>query len=168
IYEGWDEYYYELSAGWGQSVRYVTSTNGIDWTVVNQPALIGAHSASVIKEGNTYQMWQHPGVDPIFYSGSLALRQRTSSAGGSGWGNWQTDGTVVTVDGNNEIIGVSRVRRLTNGVYQLFYSDGDYINLATSTNGISFTTQISKLINLTHTLPITSIYTHLGKDVAFD
>jgi hypothetical protein len=160
-YEGWDEYYYESSVGWGLATRYVTSTNGINWTIVNQPALIGTMFVNVIKEGSTYRMWQSPAADTSFYNGSWALRHRTSSAPGSGWGDWQTDGTIVELDGSN-IQGMpyipSQVRRLTDGTYQLFYLDGPDINLATSTNGISFTTQISNLLNLTQTLAITNFY----------
>jgi hypothetical protein len=167
-YEGWDEYYYEWSAGWGYALRYITSTNGITWNIVNQPALIGTNFESVIKEGSTYRMWQNPSADASFYSGNWALRHRTSSAPGNGWGDWQTDATLIQVDGSN-IQGTynapSRVRQLKDGTYQLFYLDGADINLATSTNGITFTTQISNLLNLTQTLAITNYYDLLDFDV---
>jgi hypothetical protein len=160
-YEGWDEYYYEWSAGWGRAIRYVTSTNGINWNVVNQPALIGATSPSMIKQGSTYRMWQSPSADPGFHNGDWSLRYRTSSNPGSGWGDWLTGGTIVKLDGINitpTFDSPSRVRQLADGSYQLFYQNGAHISLATSNNGISFTTQISNLLTLTQTLPPTYSY----------
>jgi hypothetical protein len=160
IYQGWEEYYYEQSAGWGLATRYVTSTDGINWIVVNQPALIGSRFISVVKEGSTYKMWQTPDASPSIYNGSWALRHRTSNNAGTGWGDWQSGATFVTVDGHNimdTVPAANRVRRLTDGTYQLFYQEGSYIKSATSTNGITFTTQISNLINISQTLPITAL-----------
>ncbi|MCL4299362.1 MAG: DUF11 domain-containing protein [Anaerolineae bacterium] len=159
-YEGWEEYLYEVSAGWGQAIRYVTSTNGISWTVVNQPALVGSALVSVVNDKSMYEMWIRPDADSSFYNGSRALRYRTSSTPGSGWGNWQTGGIIVKViDGTNikEVDQRNRVRRFSDGTYELFYREGSYIKLATGTNGITFTTQISNLLDISQTLPITSL-----------
>ena len=146
-YEGWEQYYYEWTSGWGESVRYVTSNDGINWTVVNQPALIGARYQSVIKDGNTYKMWVRPDGD-FQYTGTTSLRYRTSTNGGAGWGHWQTGGALVTVDGNKEVSSQNRVRQLSDNTYQLFYREHPYIHMATSTDGIAFTTQITELLNL--------------------
>lgn len=156
LYEGWDEYYYEWSVGWGYAVRYITSTNGITWTVANEPALIGTENSTVIKEGNIYRMWADPHGDNS-YKGSRSLRYRTSINGGTGWGDWQTGGMLVSLDGQETGNGFSRVRRLADGTHQLFYFQNNSIHLATSTNGITFTTQISNFLNLTQILPITNV-----------
>ena len=123
IYEGWQQYYYESSIGWGHAHRYVTSTNGIAWTVVNQPALIGSVWANVIDVENTYHMWSTVSFDSSMSSDPKPVRYRTSSSGGSGWGNWQTGGEVVTVDGQMLDNHMVFVRRLANDTYQLFYND---------------------------------------------
>lgn len=161
IYEGWEEYFYEESVGWGQAIRYVASTNGISWTIVNQPTLVGSRFVSTVKDKSMYEMWGNPDADSSLYNGSWALRYRTSSTPGSGWGDWQTGGTIVKViDGTNikEVDQKNRIRQLPDGTYQLFYREGSYIKLATGTNGITFTTQISNLLDISQTLPITSLY----------
>ncbi|MGB0383675.1 MAG: FG-GAP-like repeat-containing protein [Ardenticatenaceae bacterium] len=144
-YEGWEEYYYEWSSGWGFAVRYVTSVDGISWTVVNQPALTGGRYASVAKDSNTYRMWVEPDGDSN-YTNSRSLRYRTSSAGGSGWGNWLTGGTLVQVDGE-EVMYQNHVRQLSDSSYELFYLHGSQINVATSSDGINFTTQTIGLVD---------------------
>jgi hypothetical protein len=157
LYEGWEEYYYEWSAGWGMAVRYITSTNGLTWTVNNQPALIGAWSTSVAKTGSTYHMWENPHADRDYYSGSWSLLHRTSINGGTGWGNWQTGGTTVKVDGTKEVMSPNRIRQSVDGTYQLFYIEGSSINLATSTDGINFATQVTNLLDVLEVLPISRI-----------
>lgn len=151
-YEAWEQYYYEWSSGWAQSIRYMTSNDGLNWTVVTEPALIGAVFHSVIKDGNTYHMWVNPHGDS-HYTGTRSLRYRTSTNGGSGWGHWQTGGTLVQVDGNNEVTSLNRVRQLPDRTYQLFYFDGSKINVATSTDAINFTTQIVGLLDINEVLP---------------
>lgn len=155
LYEAWEEYFYEWSWGWGISLRYITSTNGITWTIVNQPALVGIESHSTLKVGNTYHLWGLLHGDSS-YPGNRSLRHRTSANGGTGWGDWQTGGTLVQVDGNKEI-GSSQVRRLTNGTYQLFYQEGTQIKLATGTDGTNFTTQNANFIDILNVLPITNL-----------
>lgn len=160
LYEGWDEYYYEWSAGWGLATRYVTSTNGISWTVVNQPALIGSHFINVVKEGSTYKMWQNPAADTRYYNDNWSLRYRNSNTPGSGWGDWLNGATLITVDGAtimNTGALPNRIRRLADGTYQLLYLDRAHIHLATSTNGLTFATQVSNLLSISQTLPITNI-----------
>lgn len=152
-YEAWEQYYYEYSSGWSESIRYVTSNDGINWAIVNQPALIGAKRQSVIKHGNTYRMWANPDGD-YQYTGSQSLRYRTSANGGTGWGNWQSGGTLVTLDGSKEVRGPNRVRRLPDNTYQLFYMEYPYISLATSSDGISFTTQTANMLNIQEVLPL--------------
>jgi hypothetical protein len=57
------------------------------------------------------------------------------------------------VDGTKEVVSETRVRQLTNGTYQLFYLDGSYIKVATSSDGSNFTTQITNLLNIVDVLP---------------
>lgn len=152
-YQGWEQYYYELSSGWGDAIRYVTSNDGINWTVVNQPAHIGVISANVIRDGDTYHIWANPYGDTR-YSGTRSMRYRTSTNPGGNWGHWQTGGALVILDSTQEIdTQTSRVRQLTDGTYQLFYWAGNQINVATSIDGINFTTQRENLIDLSQVLP---------------
>lgn len=155
IYEAWEQYYYESSVGWAHAHRYVTSTNGITWTVVNQPALIGSLWANVIKVEDTYHMWATTDVDPGLSSVPRILRHRTSSSGGTGWGDWQTGGDLVTVDGQALELSPTRLRRLADGTYQLFYHAyrDSQINLATSNDGIQFTTVVTNFLNIQDVLP---------------
>jgi hypothetical protein len=156
LYTGWEQYYYEWSQGWGLALRYVTSPDGLTWTVVNQPALIGTWGQSVTKVGSTYHMWQTPHADSG-YTGSRSLRYRTSTGPGTGWGHWQTGGTLVTVDGGQEVMRPSRVRRLADGTYQLFYFEGPHLNVAVSSDGVSFTTQVAHLLDITQVLPVAGV-----------
>lgn len=157
VYEGWEQYYYELTYGWGYANRYVTSTNGITWTVVNQPALLGSANANVIKVDDTYHMWADVYFDPAYSDHPRPLRYRTSSNGGTGWGDWETGGEAVTIDG--EVLEPGPypfVRRLADGTYQLFYYVKQTladIHLATSSDGIHFTTVISNLLNVQEVIP---------------
>ncbi len=156
IYEGWEEYFYEWSMGWAFAVRYITSTNGITWTAVNQPSLVGARWPEVIREGNTYHMWTRTDVDASHPEVPKALRYRSSTDGGSGWGHWLTGGYPVTVDGGalEELKAVSRVRQSSDGnTFQLFYVNEDRIDMATSTNGITFTAQVTNVVDLALVLP---------------
>jgi hypothetical protein len=146
LYEGWERYFYNVISGWwAQNTRYVTSTNGITWTVVNQAPMETANLPSLVKEGNTYHIWANPDVDSR-YDPDKNFRYRTSSNGGSGWGNWKTGGTIINIDGSPWGLTPSRVRQGANGTYQLFYQSTSGINLATSTDGINFTTQITYLL----------------------
>jgi hypothetical protein len=164
LYEGWEEYYYEWTSGWALSIRYVTSADGLTWSVVNQPALIGAWSTSVAKVGSTYHMWETPHADSN-YTGSRSLRYRTSTSGGTGWGHWQTGGTPVLVDGTEEVLRPNRVRRLADGTYQLFYIDGSRLSLATSVDGVNFTTQVAQILDVFQVLPISAIDEWVDFDV---
>lgn len=163
IYEGWQQYYYESSIGWGHAHRYVTSTNGITWTVVNHPALIGSLRANVIKVDDTYHMWATTSFDSSMSSDPKHLRHRTSSSGGTGWGNWQTGGDLVTVDGQPLILNWTFVRRLPDNTYQLFYhANGDSeIHLAASSDGIQFTTVVTGLLNAEEVIPPGNTFSHL-------
>jgi hypothetical protein len=148
LYEGWEQYYYTVvSGGWAANVRYVTSTNGITWTVVNQSPMETAEHPSLIKEGGIYHIWANPDVDSA-YDPDKNLRYRTSSSGGSAWGHWKTGGTVINIDGSPWGQPPTRVRQGANGTYQLFYQTTSGINLATSTDGITFTTQVTDLVKL--------------------
>jgi hypothetical protein len=171
IYEGWEQYYYEWSYGWGHAHRYVTSTNGITWTVVNQPTLIGSVWANVIKVDDTYHMWAGVHFDPNYSDHPQPLRYRTSSSGGTGWGNWETGGETVTIDGEVlERRPYPLVRRLADGTYQLFYhiSALPEIHLATSSDGVHFTTVISSLVNAEEVLPPSSAFQYLREFVVVD
>jgi hypothetical protein len=151
LYEGWEQYFYNVISGWwAQNTRYVTSTNGITWTVVNQAPMETANYLSLIKEGGIYRIWANPDVDSR-YDPDKDLRYRTSTSGGSGWGHWKTGGTIINIDGGPWGLVPSRVRQEANGTYQLFYesTSASGINLATSLDGINFTTQITDLIKFT-------------------
>ncbi|MBN1979630.1 MAG: hypothetical protein JW918_19720 [Anaerolineae bacterium] len=163
IYEGWQQYYYESSIGWGHAHRYVTSTNGITWTVVNQPALIGSLRANVIKVEDTYNMWATTSFDSSMSSDPKPLRHRTSSSGGTGWGDWQTGGDLVSVDGQPLIYNWTFVRRLPDGTYQLFYhaNEDPEIHLAASGNGVQFTTVVTGLLNAEEVIPPGNTFNHL-------
>ncbi len=155
LYQGWHNYYYNVVSGmWVRGIRYITSTSGITWTVVNQTVLVSGARFSVLKDAANYEMWVQPHGDGG-YTGSRSLRYRTSSAPDSGWGHWQTGGTVVTVDGG-EITGGTRVRKKADGTYQLFYridNTSDQIHSATSANGFTFTREFTNLLNLRDVLP---------------
>jgi len=170
IYEAWEQYYYESSVGWAHAHRYVTSTNGITWTVVNQPALIGSLWANVIKIEDTYHMWATTDVDPGLSSAPRILRHRTSSSGGTGWGDWQTGGDLVTVDGQALELNLTRLRRLADGTYQLFYHAyrDSQINLATSSDGVQFTTVVTNLLNTQDVLPLGYTYQHAKDFIVFN
>jgi len=153
IYRGWELYYYEWADDmWTNAIRYVTSTNGISWTVVNEPALVGAKGHSVVKDGGTYRMWNRVDVDSAHPEIPEVLRYRTSSEPGSGWGHWRAGGVTVTLDGA-ESKHVSRVRQVGVDSYQLFYITGTHMSLATSQDGITFTTHITSLFDLADVLP---------------
>jgi hypothetical protein len=146
LYEGWERYFYSVISGWwAQNTRYVTSTNGITWVVVNQAPMETANYPSLIKEGGVYHIWANPDVDSR-YDPDKSLRYRTSSSGGSGWGNWKTGGTIINIDGSPWGLAPSRVRQVADGTYQLFSQSTSGINLAASTDGITFTTQITDLV----------------------
>jgi Mg-chelatase subunit ChlD len=154
VYEGWEGYYYNVVSGmWVRGIRYITSTSGITWTVVNQTALIDGAGVNVLKEGTTYYMWENPHGDSG-YTGSRSVRHRTSDAPDSGWGNWLTGGVLIHVDGF-EVEWFTRVRKLPDGTYQLFYrpTNTNQISLASSTNGISFTNVITSLLDYGSILP---------------
>jgi hypothetical protein len=61
------------------------------------------------------------------------------------------------VDGNQEVLYSSRVRRLADGTYQLFYFDGSHLNLAVSSDAVSFTTQVGHLLDVTQIQPIAGV-----------
>jgi uncharacterized repeat protein (TIGR01451 family) len=153
-YEAWEIYYFESSRGWATAVRYITSTNGINWRVVNPPSLIGTSYPSVLKNAGFYQMWANVDVDGRLYpSISEHIRYRTSNEGASGWGHWQTGGDLVMIDGA-ESESISRVRRSRDDVsFELFYVRGNQIHLATSITGLTFTTQITNVLDLAIVLP---------------
>lgn len=153
-YQGWEEYYYEWSLGWAHAIRYITSTNGITWTVVNQPSLIGAIFPNLIEEGGIYHMWIRIDVDERLYPGEAeVVRYRTSTDGGSGWGDWRTGGQLVTVD-DQQLMALSRVRQSSDDtMFQLFYIADNQVHLATSANGITFTTQVTPVLDLAVVLP---------------
>ncbi len=153
VYEGWESYYYNVVSGmWVRGIRYITSADGITWNVVNQTALISGEFVNLHKEAGNYFMWVMPNGDS-HYTGSKELRWRMSSLPGSGWGDWQTGGTLVMVDGTS-VSGPNRVRKLADGTYQLFYTtDMQRINLAVSTDGIAFATQNNNLLDMSVVLP---------------
>ncbi len=157
-YEGWEEYYYTESFGWARGIRYITSGDGLHWEVVNEPALIGAKYPSVAKVDGRYHLWASPDGDnnPNVgggYQGIEAIRYRTSAAGGSDWGNWETGGVWVTIDGGEKVKSLNRVRRLVDGTYQLFYLRDSVLYLATGTDGVQFSTQPQALIDLAKAFP---------------
>lgn len=154
VYEGWEGYYYNVVSGmWVRGIRYITSTSGITWTVVNQTALIDGAGVNVLKEGTTYYMWENPHGD-TYYTGSRSARYRVSSAPDSGWGDWLTGGELVHVD-DFEVDWFTRVKKLSDGTYQLFYRllSTDQIGLASSTNGITFTNITTNLLDYGSILP---------------
>ena len=153
-YQGWEQYHYEWSSGWGFAMRYVTSSDGINWTVVNEPGLIGTFYLSVIQDGATYRMWAHPHGDSNF-PGSRSLRYRTSNSPGTGWGHWQTGGTEVNLDGTgNNLNRLTRVRQGPGGTYELFYvAPLLHLNKAVSSDGINFTTVITGMIDFNEVMP---------------
>lgn len=153
-YEAWDQYYWERSVGWGWNIRYLKSTDGLNWTVVNQPALLSFAHANVIKQGDQYKMWATRIVDGRFDPNvNMAITHRVSDQGGSNWGAWYDGGESVTIDGQALQLGAApiQVRQLPNGTYQLFYVKHHFtpsINVATSQDGIHFTTQTTGLVDL--------------------
>jgi hypothetical protein len=155
VYEGWENYYYNVVSGmWVRGIRYITSTSGITWTVVNQTALIDGSGFSVVEDVGNYEMWVQPHGDSG-YTGSRSLRYRTSGEPDSGWGDWLTGGTLVTVDGQ-EIAGGTRVRKTASGTYELYYrtdNTSEQVGFAVSTNGSAFTSVVTSLLNLRQVLP---------------
>lgn len=156
-YHGWESVYYNSIDGmWALYIRYIYSSDGITWYIGNDPALESGREHTVIKEDDTYHMWVRIAGDSG-YTGPQMVRYRTSTQPGSGWGHWQTGGTAINVDGE-EVRLPSRVRKLDDGTYQLFYrpyeaANSQVINLATSDNGITFTLEISGLVNYPDLLP---------------
>ncbi len=160
MYQAWEQYYYEDTGhGWGLSLRYLTSADGLTWTVVNRPALMGAFNVSALKSGTTYHLWANPSADPG-WTGNRALRHRTSASPGAGWGAWETGGALVLVDGSTQVLGSSRIRQLADGSYQMYYVSGNTMKLATSSNGTNFTTQNPQVFLLDQVLPSNAIYAH--------
>ncbi len=154
VYEGWEGYYYNVVSGmWVRGIRYITSTSGITWTIVNQTALIDGAGVNVLKDGTTYYMWENPHGD-TYFTGSRSTRFRTSNAPDSGWGDWLTGGELIHVDGY-EVGWFTRVRKLPDDTYQLFYPlvNTNQIGLASSTNGITFTNITSNLLDYGSILP---------------
>ena len=145
LYEGWEQCHYSVISGWwAHYTRYITSTDGISWTVVNEMPTETAIFPSLVKEGGIYHIWTRPEVDSR-YDPDKRIRYRTSSSGGSSWGNWKTGGTLISIDGSPGSE-QSRVRQMADGTYQFFYRTASGINLATSMDGINFTTQITDLV----------------------
>lgn len=156
IYEGWEAYYYEHSQGWANAMRYITSSDGVNWQVINQPALIGVNSHNVMKIGDIYHMWARVDVDHVMYPDfPQLLRYRISSNGGQGWGDWETGGSPITLDGEVVDGGRFRVRQLPDDSFQLiyFHPDDGVILTATGANGIHFTTENANLANLDDIIP---------------
>jgi hypothetical protein len=167
LYEGWEPYYYNVVSGaWAKNTRYVTSTNGITWTVVNQAPTETAVYPSLIKEGGIYHIWANPDVDSS-YDPDKNMRYRTSSSGGSGWGHWKTGGTVINIDGSPWTPVPSRVRQGADDTYQFFYQTTSGINLATGTDGITFTTQITDLIKFSDVFSL-SVPSSIGDFLVLD
>ena len=155
-YEAWESYYYEHSQGWAYAMRYVTSSDGLDWQVIAQPTLIGTLSQNVMKQNGLYRMWARVDVDGEMYPNVPEdLRYRTSDTGGSGWGNWQTGGEQIWLNGAATDRGISRVRQLPDSTYELFYfhPDTGRIDLAVSTDGLSFQTLVIGLVDFDLVLP---------------
>ena len=155
LFEGWEHYYYESSSGWGVALRYVTSNDGITWTVVNDPALIGSHFLSVAKNGGNYELWAHPDGDGNF-TGDASIRYRTNTNPGSGWGNWLTGGTELDLDGTGDAPkSFTRVRKTASNTYELFYlvTPQYHLNKAISTDGINFTTVVTNMIEFNTVMP---------------
>lgn len=154
LYEGWELYFYSVISGWwAVNTRYITSTNGLTWTVVNQAPVGTMHYPSLIKEGSIYHIWGNPNVDDRFDPDNN-LRYRTSVNGGNGWGHWKTGGAVINIDSNPLGLIPTRVRQGPGNTYQLFYRTGTGINLAISTDGINFTTQITDLIDFSEVFSV--------------
>ncbi|MCB9422430.1 MAG: VWA domain-containing protein [Ardenticatenaceae bacterium] len=156
IYHGWESTYYNVVTSprymWIEGIRYITSTDGLIWNIVNQPALVDGKSQSLYKEAGNYLMWENPDGDSG-YSGSEELRFRISSEPGAGWGDWLTGGTLVTIDGSITTESANRVRRLHDGTYQLFYLNGTQMNSAISADGIHFATTTSNFLDMNVILP---------------
>ncbi len=158
LYHGWEAACCNLVDGYSVAkIRYISSTDGIMWTIVNDPALNSGEDFNVRKEGSIYQMWATPSSPNSSWNGPRMLRYRTSTQPGSGWGHWATGGTAVNVDGE-EVRLQNRVLKLTDGTYQLFYrpyqaANSQLINLAVSSDGINFTQIVSGLVDYANILP---------------
>lgn len=158
LYHGWEAACCNLVDGYSVGkIRYISSTDGIMWTIVNDPALNSGEDFNVRKEGSIYQMWATPSSPNSSWNGPRMLRYRTSTQPGSGWGHWATGGAAVNVDGE-EVRLQNRVMKLSDGTYQLFYrpyqaANSQIINLAISSDGINFTQIVSGLVDYANILP---------------
>ncbi|MBE2198790.1 MAG: PKD domain-containing protein, partial [Anaerolinea sp.] len=153
IYEGWESKYHNVVNGmWVRTIRYITSTNGIDWQIVT-PSIIASAGPpfNLAKSDGLYEMWTHPYGDSN-YTGTRSLRYRTSATPNSDWGHWQTGGTLVLIDGA-EVQPMTYLRKLPDGTYQLFYVTGSYVHSAISNDGINFTATGTNLFNFEEILP---------------
>lgn len=152
-FEGWGIYYYESTLGWAMAIRYVTSEDGVDWTVVSQPSQIGGSHVEMIKIDDDYHNWSKLDVDsrlnPNFEE---RMQYRTSTLPNAGWGDWQTGGIDITIDGNTTVNQVAVKRNDIEG-FNLFELSEESIRLAYSDNGYEFTTQIEELVDLDIILP---------------
>ncbi|MCB8923178.1 MAG: PKD domain-containing protein [Ardenticatenaceae bacterium] len=160
IYQGWESTYYNVVDGmWVRRIRYITSTNGLDWQVVTPEIIASAGAFTVNRDENIYEMWAPPYGDSG-YTGSQSLRYRISAFPDGDWGDWETGGSLVLVDGD-EVIRETRVRKLTDGTYEMFYRpvmSSTQVNLAVSIDGFNFTTTITNLVDLASILPDFSLY----------
>lgn len=137
LYQGWEMYYYESSWGWADAVRYVTSVDGLNWQVHEQPALRGAKWVQVFYINDVYQMWASTNVDLHVYPNELEiLRFRISEQPGTNWGDWQDGGIVVTVD--NVPINTQYFVRYVNERYEIYYRDNSRIYRAVGMDGHTF------------------------------
>ncbi len=165
-YQGWEMYYYESSKGWADAIRYVTSSDGLNWQIHNQPTLRGAKWGQVLYANGVYQMWVHTNVDLRLYpSEREVLRFRISEQPGSGWGDWQFGGNVVSVD--QVPLTTQHFVRYINGKYEIYYREDTRIYRAVGNDGISFTLEES-VLDVAYFLPGVTIGTFAVETIRGD
>lgn len=166
VYHAWRDYLSENYVhngqyGWANALQYMTSTNGTEWTIEAQPALIGNRHSNVLLEDGIFHMWSRLDFDKqIFRDEPETYRYRTSSDPGSGWGDWYDGGQLLLID-DLPVDGRMRVRWGLDSRFEAFHRmlDSDAIYRATSSDGVSFTTQES-IICLSDILPDNAFFSN--------
>lgn len=136
-----DKEEYKMWYAFEGSIYATTSTNGITWEAAERilrpdDEISYITEPTVIKEGSTYKMWFTDITDTV---GRIGL---ATSANGRAW-DFTRENPVFTPDNNTDDTSEPGVRDPSvikeNDLYKMWYTHGEEVYYATSTNGINWT-----------------------------